>query len=183
MARWNDTIPLNYDGMFANGLFDNQTNAHQYWIFRPGASDDIHNGQLYNAHFCQAEGRTSFGPNTNPHPYLTDGTPEVSFEITDIQEDGEQLTFHVHFFKTGVDDVQNESVAVYPNPATDILFVKGEGLKQVEIINPLGQLMTSQVVENNLSAEIAMSVLPNGIYLVRMLMSNNETKVMKVVKK
>ncbi len=183
VARWNDTVPLNYDGMFANALFDNQTVAHQYWIFRPGANDDIHNGQLYNAHFCQAEGRTTFGPSTNPHPYLTDGTPEVSFEITDIHENGEQLTFHVHFFRDGIDDAQNENVAVYPNPVTDRLFVEGEGVRRVEIFNSIGQQMALQAVDNEPSASISMSDFPAGIYVVRILKDNNASRVMKVVKK
>ena len=57
-------------------------------IFRPGSNCDTINGDPYEAHFSFASGRTSFGPTTDPHPYLTDGTPEVSFEITDIQENG-----------------------------------------------------------------------------------------------
>ena len=181
-ARWNDTIPLNYDGMFANAFFDNQTHAHQYWIFRPNSSSDIQNGALSQAHFCQEEGRTSFGPNTNPHPYLTDGTPETSFEITDIQENGTQLTFHVHFFNEDVEETMTDNLAVYPNPATDKLFVSGQNMKYVELFNALGQCVMSQVADNDASTEISLLDLPDGIYLVRVLMNNGETEVRKVTK-
>lgn len=182
-ARWNDTVPLDYSGMFANAFFDNQNIAHQYWIFRPGSSSDIQNGQLYKAHFCQAEGRTSFGPTTNPHPYLTDGTPETSFEITDIHENGTQLTFHVHFFSDDVDEDQNAGLfTFYPNPATDRLFINGQGMKQVELFNVLGQCSASKIIDNGSSAEISLESLPAGIYLLKVQMDNGTTEVKKIVK-
>ena len=182
-ARWNDTVPLNYEGMFANAFFDNQTHAHQYWIFRPGAKDDVHNGQLYNAHFSRVAGRTSFGPTTNPHPYLTDGTPETSFEITDIQENGQQLTFHVHFFKSSIGDTPQERITVYPNPTTDLLHVDGDGVKQIEIFNARGQQVATHVVSNDSTYIISMSELPMGVYLLKILTVSGNTNVVKVVKK
>ena len=125
MARWNDTVSLDYNGMFANAFFDFYNQAHQYWIFRPGSDIDTVNGLISDAYFSQASGRTSFGPTTDPHPYLTDGTPENSFEITNIQENGNQLTFHVHFFDTGIEEhTLADNVRVYPNPATDVINVE-----------------------------------------------------------
>ena len=182
-ARWNDTVPLDYSGMFANAFFDNVNIAHQYWIFRPGASDDIHNGQLSMAHFCQEEGRTSFGPNTNPHPYLTDGTPETSFEITDIQENGTQLTFHVHFLNDNVDESLAENIAVYPNPASDYIHINVETMctSSVQMFNTLGQCVIAQEIDNN--SEISIADLPNGIYLIRIEMGNGDVKTSKIIKK
>ena len=188
VARWNDTVPLDYSGMFANGFFDNVTTAHQYWIFRPNSNDDIHNGNLNEAHFSQASGRTSFGPNTNPHPYLTDGTPEESFEITDIHENGSELSFHVHFFGTAVDDHQIEiaqtdnRIAVHPNPTNNNLFVNGEDMQRLELFNTLGQRVLTQTVENGASAEISLANLPAGLYLLRVKMNSGEVSVQKVVK-
>ena len=125
IARWNDTVTLDYDGMFANAFFDYYNQAHQYWIFRPGSESDIENGYISEANFSQYEGRTSFGPTTDPHPYLTDGTPETCFEITDIYDHGDHLTFHVHFFDTGLEEYQlADNVRVYPNPATDVINVQ-----------------------------------------------------------
>lgn len=125
VARWNDTVPLDYNGMFANAFFDMYNQAHQYWIFRPGSTSDIENGWINRANFSQLAGRTSFGPNTDPHPYLTDGTPETCFKITGIYDHGDSLTFHVHFFDAGIEDNQlAEIVSVYPNPATDVVNVR-----------------------------------------------------------
>ena len=188
IARWNDTVPLDYSGMFANGFFDNVNTAHQYWIFRPNSSSDIQNGNLNNAHFSQASGRTSFGPTTNPHPYLTDGTPEESFEITNIQENGTELTFHVHFFGTAVDDHQgdalqsDERIAVHPNPTNGILFVEGQDMQFVELFNTLGQRVLTQMAENGALTEISLSNLPTGIYVLRVVLNDGAVNVQKVVK-
>ena len=188
VARWNDTVPLDYSGMFANAFFDNVNIANQYWIFRPGSSSDIQNGNLNNAHFSHATGRTKFGPNTNPHPYLTDGTPENSFEITDIQENGNELTFHVHFFDDGIEDHQadgllsNDRIAVHPNPTTDKLFVEGRDMQRVELFNTVGQYVLTQVAENMDATEISLADLPSGVYLLRVLTTDGAFSVQKVVK-
>lgn len=184
VARWNDTVPLDYSGMFANAFFDNVTVANQYWIFRPNSSSDIQNGDLNRAHFSQATGRTSFGPNTNPHPYLTDGTPENSFEITDIRENGNQLTFHVHFFYDGVDDVDtDESLSAYPNPVADRLVVSGHDMKQVELVNIMGQRVLVNGIGNDENVELSLVGLSTGVYLLRVMMDNGSVVVKKVVKK
>ena len=188
IARWDDAIPLDYSGMFANGFFDNDTVTHQYWIFRPNSSNDIQNGNLNNAHFSRASGRTKFGPDTNPHPYLNDGTPEESFEITDIQENGSELTFHVHFFEDAVDDHQSEAlpteklITVHPNPTNSNLFVSGRDMQRMELFNTLGQCVMTQNVEDGEYAEISLVDLPTGIYLLRVMMNDGTVSVQKVMR-
>jgi hypothetical protein len=177
VARWNDTVTLDYKGMFANAFFDFYNQAHQYWIFRPGSSIDTVNGSIGDAHFSQFVGRTSFGPSTNPHPYLTDGTPESSFEITDIYDHGDHLTFHVHFFDVGIEDNQlAESVSVYPNPATDVINVecrmKNEEweMANVEVYDVCGKMVAVEGA-NNFSpqqARINVRDLAPGLYFIRL---------------
>ncbi|MBP5643221.1 MAG: T9SS type A sorting domain-containing protein [Bacteroidales bacterium] len=180
VARWNDAVPLDYDGMFANAFFDNLTVMHQYWIFRPGSSSDIQNGQLSRAHFCQAENRTSFGPTTNPHPYLTDGTPETSFEITDIQENGTQLTFHVHFFADDIEETESEDgITVYPNPATDFIKIQGDYVSY-ELYDVVGKRLESMSANME---EIRVTDLQSGIYIIRFIMNDGNVVTKKFVKK
>lgn len=181
-ARWNDTIPLDYSGMFANAFFDYYAVAHQYWIFRPGSSSDTQNGNINNAHFSYATGRTSFGLDTNPHPYLTDGVPETSFEITDIHEYGEYLTFHVHFFDDGADEQQNELLTMHPNPVIDRLQINGQGLQQVEIYNVMGQQMLIQALNNENNAELLLGDLPSGIYMLRIAANDGSINIRRIVK-
>lgn len=152
VARWNDTVLTGYNGMFANAFFDFHTRAHQYWIFRPGSAIDTVQGDLNQAHFSAATGRTSFGPTTDPHPYLTDGTPERSFEITNIQENGTELTFHVHFLnQQGIDDSE---VMGYRLWVMDGRIVVDGTSDEVHIFDIVGR-------------EVRNSGLRNGVYLVK----------------
>ena len=181
VARWNDTVSLDYNGHFANAFFDFYNQAHQYWIFRPGSSIDTVNGDINNAHFSQLVGRTTFGPNTDPHPYLTDGTPEASFEITDIYDHGDHLTFHVHFFDTGVEDYQNEShLSVSPNPASDILNINGQDMQRMELYNVFGQLVMSENTLSKNHHKVSVSSLPTGLYLVNVILDNGSRVVRKI---
>lgn len=178
VARWNDTVPAGYSGMFANAFFDFYNVAHQYWIFRPGSSIDTVNGNLGNAHFSQLVGRTSFGPTTDPHPYLTDGTPESSFEITDIYDHGDHLTFHVHFFDTGVEEHRlSDQVKVWPNPAVDVLNVqcamcneqRSDGI--MEIVDVYGKTIRTIAGTNNdspMQTRVNVRDLAPGLYFIRL---------------
>ena len=169
IARWNDTVSMDYNGMFANAFFDFYNRAHQYWIFRPGSDVDTVDGNIYNAYFSQAVGRTSFGPTTDPHPYLTDGTPEHSFEITNIQENGPELTFHVHFYNNGVGDYALEdNVTLYPNPAKDVVNVQCtmNNSQSVEVYDVFGKLIRTVNADGGLT-RVNVSDLAPGMYFVR----------------
>jgi len=175
VARWNDTVGCDYEGAFANSFFDFYNYAHQYWIFRPGSDIDTINGDIDEAHFSQLVGRTSFGPTTDPHPYLTDGTPESSFEISDIYDYGDRLTFHVHFLNVGIEDHQlAENVIVYPNPATDVINVQCKmnneqwNVKGMEVMDVYGKTIRTIVGANNNSPmQIDVSDLSTGLYFLR----------------
>ena len=177
VARWNDTVPLNYEGLYTNGFFDFYNRAHQYWIFRPGSSSDIENGLIDRAHFSQLVGRTSFGPTTDPHPYLTDGTPETCFKITGIYDHGDSLTFHIHFFDAGIEDNQlAESVSVYPNPATEVVNVECRmqneewAVTNMELYDVYGKVIrTAETLRatSPQTAQINVSGLAAGMYFVR----------------
>ncbi len=183
IGRWNDTVPISYNGMFANAFFDFYNQAHQYWVFRPGSSCDTVNGNPYQANFSFESGRTSFGPTTDPHPYLTDGTPEVSFEITDIQESGDYLTFHVHFLTDEVDVIQAGQFAVFPNPAVSQVTVTGEDIQRVELYNSLGQYIRTEQSSSGTECTLPMEQLTSGVYILKIFKNSGEVGVKKFVKK
>ncbi len=183
IGRWNDTVPISYEGMFANAFFDFYNQAHQYWLFRPGSSCDTVNGNPNQAYFSFASGRTTFGPTTNPHPYLTDGTPEVSFEITEIQEAGDYLTFHVHFLPTAVENIVGNSFSVYPNPAIHQVNVSGEYMQSVELYNALGQLVRTEHPATSTFCTIPLDKISSGIYMLKIISNDGTATVQKFVKK
>ena len=67
---------------------------------------------------------------------------------------------------TGVEDAQVINLALYPNPANDIIRIEGlESNTEVMIYNTLGELVKTVVV--GADAEISISELSAGLYVVR----------------
>lgn len=169
IGRWYDNVNLNdlYDA--GNGCFDFYEKSHTYWVFRRNSSIDTINGAVNQAAFGYG-GRTSFGPNTNPHPFLTDGTPETSFEISNIQYYGDQASFDVHFLNVGIDTHEMSCAHLYPNPVEDILNITLNDVRNIVIYDLLGKMMLS---ETNPDSKINVSSLPQGIYIVKIITDND----------
>ncbi len=79
-------------------------------------------------------------------------------------------------------EVANNSFTIYPNPATDILYINlsnSQNLKtQILIYNSIGNLIETKEIIGE--AQINISNLPSGLYFVRA--TNNFRKVIKLIK-
>ena len=148
---------------FGDADFNNTTIPHLYWIFRPNSSNDITDGRINEAAFGY-DNRTAFGPTTNPHPYLINGTPETSFEITNIQYYGDQASFDVHFLNDGVPTYVKQSGHIYPNPAHNELNISLDNVSRVEICDLLGRRILSETYPDS---KINVSSLQQGVYFVK----------------
>lgn len=169
IGRWYGDADVNHESASGNAYFNNTSIPHAYWVFRPNSSNDITNGTINNAAFGYGN-RTSFGPTTNPHPFLIDGTPENSFEITNIQYYGDQASFDVHFFNVGIETHEMSCAHLYPNPVKDILNIILNDVRNIEIYDLLGKMMLS---ETNPDSKINVSSLPQGIYIVKIITDND----------
>jgi M6 family metalloprotease-like protein len=169
IGRWYDNVDLSnmYDS--GNGYFDFFEKPHTYWVFRRNSSIDTINGNVNQAAFGNGI-RTSFGPTTNPHPFLTDGTPETSFEITNIQYSGDQASFDVHFLSTAVPAHARKSSHIYPNPASNELNLSLDDVSRVEIYDFLGKMIFS---EEHPASKINVSPLMQGAYFVKIYTEND----------
>lgn len=78
---------------------------------------------------------------------LDDAKKEIIINITDM---------------LGVSDSQSEPIEIYPNPASDMVIIKGIAASKTQVYNELGQLV--KVFEGN---ETAVESLSKGIYLLR----------------
>ncbi len=178
IGRWYNNVDLNslYDA--GNGFFDFFEKPHTYWVFRRNSAIDTINGNVNSAAFGNGN-RTSFGPTTNPHPFLTDGTPETSFEITNIQYSGDQASFDVHFLNTAVPAHARKDVRIYPNPVHNELHISTNEINRVEIYDQLGKMILS---EAHPDSKIEVSSLPQGIYIVKII-TENDCYTEKFIKK
>jgi hypothetical protein len=175
IGRWMDTVSRNivWSG---NAFYDFSTHPNAYWTFRPGSSVDSVNGMVNQSLFSAAEGRTSFGPDTDPHPYLADGTPERSFRIYNINEHGNTCSFSVEFLNGGVEEPVAQTPCssrflLYPNPATssvEVQLTQGVSYRddcQLAVLDAVGH----ELVRNRVSGgrcHIDTHKLPSGVYFV-----------------
>ena len=77
-----------------NANYDGTENFDEVWLFRPGSADGNTNGYLSKAFFSSLTGRTSFSPNSDPYPYLSDGTRDYTITINNITIPGKTISFH-----------------------------------------------------------------------------------------
>ena len=78
----------------------------------------------------------------------------------------EKLTFYYSDY-TEISKIQDNSFAIYPNPAsTQITISKAEN-SQLEIYNSLGQLILSENIELN-NQTIDISAFEKGIYHIKL---------------
>lgn len=77
----------------------------------------------------------------------------------------------------GIDNIENNSVSVYPTPANSVLTVEGEGIHSVQMFDASGRTVLSR----NNGGKIDISDLASGIYVVRVTTTNG-VSIKKVVK-
>ena len=77
--------------------------------------------------------------------------------------------------------VVDNDVTVYPNPANDVINVKGEDIQYVEIYNSIGLKVLDKNVNDSESIDIAN--FTSGIYFVRTVDNKGKVSTTKIVKR
>jgi len=75
---------------------------------------------------------------------------------------------------------KKEKIKVYPNPATNILFVECENFNKIKLYDMLGRKILAQSVNDK--TEINISHLPNGIYIVALFSEGKLMGNSKIIK-
>lgn len=79
------------------------------------------------------------------------------------------------------DEVKVSDVEIYPNPVSEVLYVRSDDVNSVEIYNMSGVKVVST---SDVMTGISLSALSNGVYLVKCLNTNGEViSIQKVIKK
>ena len=74
-----------------------------------------------------------------------------------------------HFiFVEGIDE-NHDAVELFPNPTTDKLYIKGNGIRRVTIFNTLGQLVEDREMEDQDLVMVNVSSLKTGVYVIRIV--------------
>ncbi|MCX7551241.1 T9SS type A sorting domain-containing protein [Xanthomarina sp. F2636L] len=116
------------------------------------------------------------------HDYNSDGKPDVLLTGRAIVDnDIEPQTWLMTNTSTlSIDEFQQVSFTMYPNPARDIVSFKGiDAIKSVEVFNQLGQ----KVLSTKDAYSINIESLSTGMYLVQVQDANHRTFQKKLVVK
>lgn len=97
----------------------------------------------------------------------------------------QSTTFTTELSTVGSKETKNHAIFIYPNPASERIYIKSEEISKVnrvELLNTIGRIV--KVIDNPASTtnELSLKVsdLPAGIYFVRVLSEGN-TQTMRVV--
>lgn len=75
----------------------------------------------------------------------------------------------------GIDDVDQTSLRIYPNPTTDFSILECEnGIREVVVINTLGQEVLRTHADGSNHVRIETASLPTGVYVVKVRNNGNE---------
>lgn len=76
------------------------------------------------------------------------------------------MEFVAFFHGTGVDENGLGNITLYPNPASDIIYLKGlDKAQEIEIFNALGYQIRKETIDTD--GEIRISDLSSGLYLIK----------------
>jgi hypothetical protein len=113
------------------------------------------------------------------------GTFTVNYNYTDANNCSATASQSVNVsLCTGILELNNETVSVYPNPASNMINVKMNTTlinnATLELYDATGKLIAQQKVSNEYSF-ININYLANGIYTVRVITDNEQT-IKRIVK-
>ena len=112
--------------------------------------------------------------------------------LTSIDRNGQHLTINtgtdsnvVVSQPNGITELNNvRNLRLYPNPANDkVQIISSTGMKEIQLINTLGQIVKVQRSNNKLSETLDISSLESGIYFVQVSGSNGNSTAKLLVRR
>lgn len=150
----------------------------RFYVFRKdGTITDP--GKLNAAIFSNNNGRNKFSSETNPYPFSGTGEP-ADLVVSNIQIQGETLTFNVDNVPNSVDLIRSDRSDAYPNPTKGIVNITGDWEKATLTSLSGIQLFSLTLSVSETTNTIDLSGYPEGMYFLE-LNKNNEYKRIKIM--
>ncbi|MBQ0142061.1 MAG: T9SS type A sorting domain-containing protein, partial [Prevotellaceae bacterium] len=89
-----------------------------------------------------------------------------------IATDGNRHFTANFVFVDGIDESEF-NLSVYPNPANDVLFIEGDGIRKVTVFNALGQVVESRECTNQKPLIIDTIGYEAGLYMLQIRIQND----------
>ena len=107
---------------------------------------------------------------------------EVGNVIVDGNGKFTDMTYSILSVEQGgsVNEMSASAYKVYPNPAKDVLTIKGKSMSQVKIYNSLGQIVKS-IETNDDIVEVNVENFQNGMYFINIINKDGRMSSRKVI--
>jgi hypothetical protein len=87
----------------------------------------------------------------------------------------------IHQQTVGIDELELRTISVYPNPATDVLYINlSSSIYSIAVTNVIGEIVLKLENKSN-TTSLSLSELKQGIYSL-LVTSNDKKKQIKFVK-
>ena len=96
--------------------------------------------------------------------------------------DHNQFYVRVYYSTDGVEEMESNEIAVFPNPTTSSFTVEGQGLNHIAVYNLMGQKVYEMDCRGE-SVDVNLNNVETGIYMVRVITDNGDvTKRITVIR-
>ncbi|MDA9056525.1 DUF5011 domain-containing protein [Flavobacteriaceae bacterium] len=110
-----------------------------------------------------------------------EGVYPIYYNVTDAEGNAAiQVSRTINVISTlGLDDLNKmENVKLYPNPTFDMVYVKIDNLKRLEVYD-----INSRKLFESTENQISLSSYQTGVYFVKVINNNNNSRMFKIVLK
>jgi Secretion system C-terminal sorting domain len=119
------------------------------------------------------DGLSSLSGDTSEHRYITEGI--MIIDITD----GVGCSVYdsiVSSFASSITQPNDNPLKIYPNPATNQLFIENDqiAIDEIDVIDVTSKLMQRQYLNGSRQAVLNISALSNGVYLLNVKSGGQE---------
>lgn len=113
---------------------------------------------------------------TGDHQIMVEAYDEFDNQYTDVVNVNVSLC-------TGIDETEKQqTMTIYPNPASTVITVNGTDLSQIELLDISGRLLKSTPVLGINATELNVSMMPAGVYFVRVIAKDGTVESKRLIK-
>ncbi len=180
-----------------NDLYDGNANTteetcDEVYAYRMRGTPDW-DGSIGNAYFPKFNFQmTEFNAESDPYPFLCDGTPIPHFEVSDFSEaGGDSMTFYFNADYLAIDEYDLVTASVFPNPTNSIVTLQVVGEKMMQHLQEhtlsyhLLDMYGRKISHTPMYTQNATVSLQNevpGLYFLQLMNGEQPLKTFKIVK-
>lgn len=108
------------------------------------------------------------------------GNYTATYRMESVRDSDPEIAIPIHLKVSGTDvnELAESKSRIYPNPASDLVYIEGENMCYVVIFNALGEQVGVKKIESN---SIDVNNLANGVYHFCVINSKGEKTVHRLV--